>query len=292
MHYQQRAAIWVSSIRGGREEQPLTVEQECTYYEVLKPWIKRVAEVLDNYEDHLQLGREIGPVLETIDEMTEEQRRAWHELLSHMAALLASITMDLYAPHATRIEERGFSIDDVLSIVPVYFLVALSRWDPYRSTPHQDDFQQVPGYVRLSTWIFRYIRRPISDYIEQLISSVNFEARHYRRLRTKLRRRQARLEHQHASEVPLQCIDPSISPHEELYLKGQSVRSIHEEIDDGLRLEDVLSAAEDVNYEVATDLIDWIVRELATSDAQRLAAARLLFGQDRLSTQDRFALGL
>lgn len=178
---------WVAGLKNSYPNLPetLTLGVEKANLVKLKRWFSDVKSIRDSYtkEEKAKLSdefpnelgkRQIIPVLASLDNMTPEEIRAWHELFVCLSANLANIGHRYWKVHQAKSPSMG--LEDILNYLPIVFLYILSSYKEYPpggKKEHADSFRQNDdGRVKLITWVNMESRRHVKSYIEYHATTV------------------------------------------------------------------------------------------------------------------------
>lgn len=314
---------WVSRIRDRRPELPdrLTLEIERDRLEKLSNWRERVAQLREAYEEmeeeeipdeieDLAGGKVVVPAMMAMDDMTEEEVDAWHDLFACVAPQMAKIAHKYWRAHSG--DDSTLVLADVLDYLPIVFLYVLSNYDEDRSGEGDRTFAAEEDRTRLTTWITIESRRHIKEYLQSCAYLVGPGSSYLHRLKSQVRR----IEREHYAQEG----EPPTHDDVKGKIKTQShyARSVSEEaLDRRLRevrsgttivsaedpVENQSSGDNEVQYKnilpAKQDLIDEDLQELAsimeyvksrTDDQDRIRACRrVLNSTTPLTIEERYA---
>jgi len=175
----------------------LTASIEKEKIPKLSGWLQRVEETREEYEEHgeevlsshvqtLDGGRQVLPVYEHLEDMSEREVQAWQELFSCSARIMARHVNNYWEAHK---KDLRLKIEDVLNQTPVVFLIVLSRYDPDHLAGEDDrDWSgaEEKGKVRFSTWLQRDVRRHIKEYLQKCSGNITQGPEYLQRLRDEI----------------------------------------------------------------------------------------------------------
>jgi hypothetical protein len=201
---------WVIDVRQEYPDLPdeLNLEIERRELKKLQPWLERVREYKDRYDEipDEEIPREIQdmpgesqvvPVMMMVDSMTKEQVEAWHRLFSCVAAQLADIAYGYWQAHGQG-EESKLTMIDVLDYLPLVFLIVLGNYDGNRyggendnednyTGSHGGEFAAEEGRTRLITYLQLQAKYHIRTYVQTIAYAVDRGASYMHRLRGKIK---------------------------------------------------------------------------------------------------------
>jgi hypothetical protein len=191
---------WVRQLMEAYPDAPdsLTTDHEKKNLDRLEGWFDRLEEIRSAWDeidtDELDLpesfdqiggGRQVIPVLMTIEDFSPEEKRAWHNLFVPVSAMMAKIAHGYWQSHGGT--QTSLSLEDMLDYLPIVFLYVLSSYDPDRKTEeYEDDFSDDVNRIRLTTWVHRDTRRHIRSYLQQHLYIVDRGSGYIHRLRHRI----------------------------------------------------------------------------------------------------------
>lgn len=192
---------WVGQLKESYPEAPnsLTTEHEKKNLDRLERWFdelekirlawddldKEKLELPDSFEE-IGGGRQVIPVLMTVNDLSPKEKKAWHNLFVPVSAMMARIAHGYWRRHGGN--QATLSMQDILDYLPVVFLYVLSSYDPDRKTDnHEEDFSDDVDRIRLTTWVHRDTRRHIKEYLQQHLHVVGRGSGYIHRLRNRIR---------------------------------------------------------------------------------------------------------
>lgn len=201
MAKQSNVKEWVGQLKDAYPDAPshLTAEHEIENMEALSGWFDRIESIREAWdevdEEEIDLpdsfdadegGRQVLPVLMTIEDMTPEEKKAWHNLFVPISAMMADISHGYWESHGG--DQTSLSFQDLLNYLPVIFLYVLSSYDPHRAGgDHEEDFSDDTDRIRLTTWVHQDTRRHIRSYLQQHLHVVGQGSGYIHRLRRRIR---------------------------------------------------------------------------------------------------------
>jgi hypothetical protein len=192
---------WVGQLKDSYPDAPdeLEVGHEKTQLDALSGWFEELQGIRSAWDeiekgdfdlpesfDQVGGGRQIIPVLMTIESFTPAEKKAWHNLFVPVSAMMADIAYGYWRSHGG--DQTSLSMEDILDYLPIVFLYVLSSYDPHRATEeHETDFSDDVDRVRLTTWVHRDTRRHIRSYLQQHLYVVGRGSGYIHRLRHRIR---------------------------------------------------------------------------------------------------------
>lgn len=187
---------WIDKIHDQYPHLPnrLTAEIENRNLDRLQDWRARVEKLREDYDKadvpdelkHLPGGRLVIPAVMSVEDMTDDEIEAWHELFACVAAQMAKMAHKYWRAHSKN-GQNSLVLADILDYLPIVFLYVLSSYEADRGNEHEDDFSSDGDRIRLTTWISIEGRRHINKYLQTCAYVIGRGSSYLHRLRGRLR---------------------------------------------------------------------------------------------------------
>jgi len=203
---------WLESLKEAYPHLPdnLPTDKEKENLLKLERWFKHIEELREYYDDvgKKELDekyqdepgrRQIIPVLMSLDDMSPEEVKAWHEMFICLAASMVHLSFGYWNTHNGQ-GDATLDLGDLLGYLPVVFLYVLSSYKPYPSDKRFSREHERVAYekendltekeiakidksrIKLITWVYTESRRHINTYMQQIAYNIKYGSGYTHRL--------------------------------------------------------------------------------------------------------------